>query len=157
MRTIRTREQAVSLLLRNVTLNGECWEWNRAWAKHWYPTIWFEGANHSPHRLSYEAFVGEIPDGQFICHRCDNPPCINPLHLFAGTPLDNIRDMDSKGRRRIGVSRGSQNGFSILNEGIVMEMRRLRGSGMTYKKIGAVFGVRLDTTYYAVKIGWRHI
>lgn len=50
------------------------------------------------HQMSYATFNGPIPDGMFICHKCDNPSCINPSHLFLGTALDNNKDMWGKGR-----------------------------------------------------------
>jgi HNH endonuclease len=52
------------------------------------------------HRIAYETAHGPIPAGMHVCHHCDNPPCINPDHLFVGTALDNVQDMDAKGRRR---------------------------------------------------------
>jgi hypothetical protein len=50
------------------------------------------------HQLSYEMNVGPIPEGKFICHHCDNPPCCNPTHLYAGTPKDNVHDRHARFR-----------------------------------------------------------
>lgn len=50
------------------------------------------------HRVAWEATYGPVPEGMVVCHRCDNPPCVNPEHLFVGTQRDNLNDMRAKGR-----------------------------------------------------------
>ena len=63
-----------------------------------YGRLWFEGRMWMAHRLAWTQAHGPIPRGLFVLHSCDNPPCINPDHLFLGTQLDNMRDAAQKGR-----------------------------------------------------------
>ena len=87
-------------LIERSKLNEEtgCIEYTRYKNKHGYGRLRAGGKKVLAHRLSYEHSHGAIPDGIIICHKCDNPSCINPEHLFAGTHLDNARDAIAKGR-----------------------------------------------------------
>ena len=74
-----------------------CWIWTGS--ADVYGTVTVNKRTMGAHRASWLAFHGEIPKGIHVCHHCDTPLCINPTHLFLGTPSDNIADMDAKGRR----------------------------------------------------------
>lgn len=74
-----------------------CWLW-RAGTNRGYGIAWVGGRIKKAHRVSWEEVNGPIPPGMFVCHRCDNPPCVRPSHLFLGTNADNMRDMSEKGR-----------------------------------------------------------
>lgn len=78
----------------------ECWEWTASKSRDGYGKFWADGSMYSTHRLSFLMANGEIPEGLWVLHRCDNKPCVNPAHLFAGTREDNMLDMESKGRRK---------------------------------------------------------
>lgn len=84
----------------DITASG-CWEWRGARNEHGYGLVSLARSGITAarvHRIMYERFVGTIPDEQVIRHKCDNPPCVNPAHLEAGTQYQNIMDMVERGR-----------------------------------------------------------
>ncbi len=82
-----------------VDKSGDCWLWRGSVNPQGYGTFSFGGKSRGAHRVSYLLSKGEIGDGLCVCHTCDNPPCVNPDHLWLGTQADNMRDMGSKNFR----------------------------------------------------------
>lgn len=85
-----------------------CWIWGKAIDRKGYGQIWDGGRARFAHRVAFEAANGIIPKDMHILHRCDNPSCVNPNHLFAGANSDNMKDRDMKGRqaRQYGIKNG---------------------------------------------------
>lgn len=77
---------------------GDCLEWTGSRNEHGYGGLRIDGQLVKAHRFAFELVYGPIPDGMDVCHRCDNPPCCNPVHLFLGTARDNGQDMVRKRR-----------------------------------------------------------
>jgi hypothetical protein len=77
---------------------SECWEWTGATQAKGYGRFKSNGKIECSHRFSYKMFIGNIPKGMNVCHKCDNPKCVNPEHLFVGTQSDNMVDCRDKGR-----------------------------------------------------------
>lgn len=115
-----------------------------------YACIRVEGKMKKAYRVSYELEKGPISDGLIACHRCDNPACVNPDHIFLGTHKDNGEDKARKKR----APNGSNNGNSRLNDGVVMSILNERG---TLRAIAKKYGVA-HSTVKCIKKGhtWSH-
>ncbi len=136
---------------------NECWLWKGLKFRSGYGRIG-SGCQGKrtvlAHRISYELYVGPIPDGLCVCHRCDVRDCINPHHLFLGTKTENAADMDRKGRR----ARGSSHGMSKISEVDVLRIRKLASDGLTQNSISEMFRVNRQQVSHIVNHKcWAHI
>jgi hypothetical protein len=123
-----------------------CWVWvgKKAPGKYNYGRF---GNKHSASRFSWELANGAIPDGMFVLHKCDNPPCVNPNHLFLGTQQDNMDDMKNKGRRA--SFRGDLCGMSKLTWQDAENIRSL-GKTQTLAQITTQYKTVAKTTIWSI-------
>ena len=139
--------------------NNDCWEWRAFKDKDGYGqySSWKDGDEQRVHRIMWILKFGSIPKGALVCHKCDNPSCCNPNHLFLGTHRDNMKDMVKKGR--VGCVKGENHGCSKLTIQQVLEIRSKYVTGKYLQRQLAVeYGVDRTTISSVVnrKI-WRHI
>jgi hypothetical protein len=133
--------------------NG-CWVWTGSLGAKGYGRIG-SGARGAPtllaHRVAWGFKHGPIPDGLFVCHKCDNPPCVNPEHLFLGTNRDNILDCMSKGRHVKSANTTCPQGHPFTPENTkrnrkgarrCTECRRLQGREYWYRRGGVPMALR---------------
>lgn len=138
--------------------DDECWPWLASVRRkdEGYGAFYLNGRHQPASRVAYMLTYGDIPPGVVVCHRCDNPPCCNPAHLFLGTPQDNDADRVAKGRQ----ARGSRNGYAKLTERQVWAIRQLRSIGAKPAWLAERFGV---TPVYIWSLctghrgAWQHI
>lgn len=134
--------------------NSGCWIWIGAvFDDRGYGAIGHQGKTLRAHRASYLLHNGEIPDGMFVCHKCDLPSCVNPDHLFLGTHSENMRDSLSKGRHRtqdyknIEGVKGTK--LNLLSAARIREI--YAAGGISMKQLGKDFGVTASTVCLVVQ------
>lgn len=133
-----------------------CWPWTRGRDRDGYGMIWRHRTNLRTHRTALLLSGVAVSDDEFVCHRCDNPPCCNPRHLFVGTPADNVLDCNRKGRAW--SPRGEDAYWAKLSERDVRQIRRRRSAGEKASLIAADFGVS-ESNVRMIASGktWRHL
>jgi hypothetical protein len=120
----KTKVRPAAGLSVDVRGADECWPFLNARDRKGYGRVFHRGKVRWAHRVAWELANGPIPEGMWVLHSCDNPPCCNPAHLRLGTPADNAADRDARGRRR--PPRGEANGRAKLSAEDVVDLRRAR-------------------------------
>lgn len=133
---------------------NRCWEWS-GYSVHGYGSTSHDGKRITTHRLSWMLHFGDIPESKWVLHKCDNPACCNPHHLFLGNHQDNVDDKVAKGRQ----VRGSRAARSKLSEQQALSViRMLKSESKSDAEIGRIYGVS-PCSIRQIRIGasWKHL
>lgn len=148
---------------------GPCWVWTKATYPFGYGQIRINYVAVPAHRWAWEQEHGPVPAGLFTLHRCDNPPCVRPSHLFLGTKAQNSRDMAGKGRSTKGdrnpsrlyperMARGERHPGAVLTAGDIPAIRSRYETGESTTALAVAFGVQSATIWAVVhNRTWRHV
>jgi hypothetical protein len=158
-----------------VDQSGDCWLWTGV-RRRSHPTyggaygfVKRDGRYARAHRVAYELTYGPIPDGMEVAHRCDNPPCVRPEHLFLATHAENMADMARKGRGTVGdrswtrltperIKRGEASNLSRLTESDVRTIRERRAAGESARSLAVAFGIYWRQVYRITnRENWSHV
>lgn len=148
--------------------DGDCWMWTSHVAKDGYGQFWVNEKKRAerPHRLSYLMATGQDPTGLLVCHKCDNPLCVRPDHLFLGTNSDNMADMSAKKRTRYHLypetvlicQPGEKNPRSKLTESEVVSIIRRHRAGESTSLLAKEFGINRNHVLKLVRgERWGHV
>lgn len=132
----------------------KCWNWVMSTRRAGYGQFRTGGIGSKvecAHISSYKIHRGEVPEGLQVLHRCDNPKCVNPKHLFLGTALSNVKDCKAKNRDAVGEKHGN----SKLTES---QVREIRSSSKTGRYLAVEYGVSFQTiSEIKLRKKWKHI
>jgi HNH endonuclease len=146
--------------VRSVRETGGRAEWSREKARG-YGKFSYRGRTEKAHRVAWRIAYGPIPDGMHVCHRCDNPACVNYHHLFLGTDKDNLADMEAKGRKKAWgflYCKGEAHPQVKLTEKKVREIRALHAKGIRSKQVAERYGVTPTSVRHIVRRAtWAHV
>jgi hypothetical protein len=131
--------------------NSGCFLWGGAVYRKGYGKFCVEGKLRSAHRVAWKLYNGPIPDDLHVLHKCDNPVCVNPAHLFLGTNADNMRDKDEKGR----TPKGEKHGSAKLTEDAVLDIRTRRMSQVAFARLYGVSPQAIHSIQHGKS--WAHL
>lgn len=134
----------------------ECWEWQGSRYKDGYGQFHVPAIGHVAHRVAYVLFVEEIDTDDLVLHKCDNPPCVNPNHLYKGDASQNAND---RFERKPGIIvRGSLNGMSKLTEGEVLDIKMKLAENIKPRVIAEMYEIS-PKTVSDIRTGryWKHV
>lgn len=160
---MRTLTDPVERFWSRVHKTDICWLWQDGKLSTRYAKFWVTPQQRMfVHRFSYELAYGPIPVGFHVCHRCDNPACVRPEHLFLGTDKDNAQDREAKNRGGTEHGRGKLAGEHhsehVLTTAEVLEMRARRAQGITLAILARDYGVSIATIARIVnRQAWTHL
>lgn len=151
--------------------NGECWQWTASRFPSGYGVFTIMSVALKAHRVAYAIHYGKVPAGMCVCHRCDNPPCVNPTHLFLGTKSDNNKDRAAKGRsaRLFGnknilkarpecIVRGVNHRLAKLDDDKVRSIFRMHKQGISVPEMASLYGVDNSTVRAVIeRKTWVHV
>lgn len=140
------KEKEFWSLINKETASG-CWEWQGTITPMGYGKM---SNNEYAHRLSYKYTFGEIPKGKHVLHKCDNPLCVHPFHLFLGDQKDNNKDRDKKGRNKIGTGKSNIESRLLTIEQAT-QMRKDHKNGDTVSFLAKKFGVSYQIAHNIIK------
>jgi HNH endonuclease len=146
-----------------IAKRNECWLWNAYRSKAGYGSFWYQNTIMAASRFAFLTTGVPIPEGYQVCHKCDNPPCVNPRHLFLGTAKDNHDDSMAKGRANTQLNPflmlGENNPASSLTKKKVRKIRRLYATGeFSQKGLAMRFHIAQPTVYKIVNgLRWKHV
>ena len=141
------------LFWSKVDKQDECWIWIAAINMFGYGHFAIERKIYKAHRVAYMIKHGDIPDGMYILHSCDNPACVNPEHLRVGTQKDNIMDRTIRGRHN--PTSGTKNAWAKLTEKDVLQ---IRGSNLSALELSELYGISRSNIYNILgRRTWTHI
>lgn len=121
-----------------------CWEWTGCLSDTGYGTFYIAPKNRGAHQAAWLLFVGPIPEGMCVLHKCDNRKCVRPDHLFIGSKRDNSRDMAAKNRHHVPGLKGEDHGEAKLTNAQVEQIKARLHAGEKGNRLAKEYGVSVS-------------
>lgn len=155
--SVEYKEKTKKRIIKNSIIDDitGCWNWVKC-KTGGYGNIGYNKFVFLAHRVSYALFIGTFDESLLVCHKCDNPACVNPDHLFIGTQGDNMRDCISKKRfnRQNDIRKGEKNSGFKISDAQIMEIFNKITTGLSQTKIAKEYGIG-DSSVSRIKRGYR--